>query len=84
MKKNLGHYKQKYDEEIQDLQDKKLQLTSQNAALDQKLIYKDQQIEKLKMNLNSNNHDLQVKAEELQKKMRLADTKVAEKEDEIR
>ena len=41
-------------------------------------------IEKLKLNLNSNNQDLQGKAEELQRKIKLADSRVQEKEDEIR
>ena len=84
IKKNMGLYKQKYELEIQELSEKKIQLSAQLAAYDQKLLHKDQMIDKLKVNLNSNNQDLQVKAEELQRKIKLADAKVQGKEDEIR
>lgn len=47
-------------------------------------MHKDQMIEKLKLSLNANNQDLQAKADELQRKIKLADSSVREKEDEIR
>lgn len=47
-------------------------------------MHKDQMIEKLKLSLDANNQDLQAKAEELQRKIKLADSNVQEKEDEIR
>ena len=52
MKKNLGNYKQRYEEEIQELSEKKIQLSSQLAAVEQKLLHKDQTVEKMKMSMN--------------------------------
>lgn len=84
MKKNLGSYRQRYEEEVQELADKKIQLSSQLAAQDQKLLHKEQLIEKMKSSMNANNQELQTKHDELLKKKKVADTSIHEKEEEIR